>query len=55
LTRKGEPFAGHDVSLNSISDLIVKLAITPGFHLRESLGIARASSKGRKERANAAE
>ena len=26
VTQKGEPFRGHDVSLNSLSDLIVKLA-----------------------------
>jgi len=40
LTHKGEPFVGHDVSLNSISDLIVKVATTPGLHVRQSLGIA---------------
>jgi len=42
LTRKGEPFRGHDVSLNSVSDLIVKLATTPGLHVRESLGVSNA-------------
>lgn len=52
LTQKGEPFQGHDVSLNSISDLIVKLATTPGLHARESLGIARANTKAH---SNAAE
>jgi uncharacterized protein YbjT (DUF2867 family) len=31
LTRKGEPFIGHDVSLNSLSDLIVKLTMTPAW------------------------
>jgi uncharacterized protein YbjT (DUF2867 family) len=41
LTRKGEPFIGHDVSLNSLSDLIVKLATTPGLHVGHSLGVAR--------------
>jgi uncharacterized protein YbjT (DUF2867 family) len=41
LTQKGEPFEGHDVSLNSLSDLIVKLATTPGLHLRRSLGVSR--------------
>lgn len=41
LMRKGEPFRGHDVSLNSLSDLIVKLATTPGLHVRESLGVSR--------------
>jgi uncharacterized protein YbjT (DUF2867 family) len=42
LTLKGEPFKGHDVSLNSLSDLIVKLATTPGLHVRRSLGVAKA-------------
>jgi uncharacterized protein YbjT (DUF2867 family) len=42
LTQKGEPFRGHDVSLNSLSDLIVKLATTPGLHVRESLGVSKA-------------
>ena len=42
LTRKGEPFGGHDVSLNSLSDLILKLITTPGLHVRESLGVSRA-------------
>ncbi len=41
LTHKGEPFRGHDVSLNSLSDLIVKLATTPGLHVRQSLGVSR--------------
>lgn len=27
ITQKGEPFKGHDVSLDSLSDLIVKLAL----------------------------
>jgi uncharacterized protein YbjT (DUF2867 family) len=30
ITQKGEPFKGHDVSLNSLSDLIVKLALSRG-------------------------
>ena len=42
LTRKGEPFRGHDVSLNSLSDLIVKLALTPGLEVRQSLGVSKA-------------
>lgn len=42
LTQKGEPFKGHDISLNSLSDLIVKLALTPGLHSRRSLGVSRA-------------
>ncbi|QKK32278.1 NAD(P)H-binding protein [Rhizobium indicum] len=40
LTRKGEPFKGHDVSLNSLSDLIVKLASDPALHVRQSLGVS---------------
>jgi uncharacterized protein YbjT (DUF2867 family) len=41
VTQKGEPFKGHDVSLNSVSDLIVKLALTPGMEIRRSLGVSR--------------
>jgi len=41
ITHKGEPFRGHDVSLNSLSDLILKLVTTPGLHVRESLGVSR--------------
>ncbi len=40
VTQKGEPFKGHDVSLNSLSDLIAKIATNPGFHVRESLGVS---------------
>ncbi len=40
ITQKGEPFEGHDVSLNSLSDLIVKLALTPGMQIRRSLGVS---------------
>jgi uncharacterized protein YbjT (DUF2867 family) len=40
VTQKGEPFRGHDVSLNSVSDLIVKLATSPGLHVRRSLGVS---------------
>jgi hypothetical protein len=42
VTQKGEPFKGHEVSLSSLSELIVKLATTPGFHVRQSLGVAKA-------------
>ena len=42
ITQKGEPFKGHDVSLNSLSDLIVKLALTPGMEIRRSLGVSLA-------------
>ena len=40
VTQKGEPFRGHDVSLDSVSDLIVKLAGTLGKEVRRSLGVA---------------
>jgi len=40
ITQKGEPFQGHDVSLNSLSDLIVKLALSPTLHARSSLGVS---------------
>lgn len=43
LTQKGEPFLGQDVSLDSLSDLITTLALTPGLHVRGSLGISRAN------------
>lgn len=42
LTQKGEPFIGHDVSLNSLSDLIVKLSLSPALEVRRSLGVSRA-------------
>jgi len=41
LTQKGEPFKGHDISLNSLSDLIVRLALTPDMEVRHSLGVSR--------------
>lgn len=40
LTQKGEAFRGRDVSMNSLSDLIVKLALDPGLHVRMSLGVS---------------
>ena len=40
VTRKGQPFRGHDVSLNSVSDLIVKLALSPTMEVRQSLGVS---------------
>jgi uncharacterized protein YbjT (DUF2867 family) len=40
ITQKGEPFQGHDVSLNSLSDLIVKLACNPAMAVRRSLGVS---------------
>lgn len=42
LTQKGELFQGHDVSLNSLSDFITQLAVTPGLHVRSSVGVSRA-------------
>lgn len=41
LTRKGEPFRGHDVSLASLSDLITTLALTPGLEVGQSLGVSK--------------
>jgi len=41
LSQKDEQFKGHDISLNSLSDLIVKLALTPGMESRHSLGVSR--------------
>lgn len=40
-TPKGAPFANPDgvVSRKSVADLVVRLATTPGLHLRESLGV----------------
>lgn len=38
-TQKGEPLKGHDISRKSLADLIVKLAITPGLEIRQSLGV----------------
>jgi uncharacterized protein YbjT (DUF2867 family) len=40
ITQKGEPFQGHDVSLNSVSDLIVKLAMNPTLEICRSLGVS---------------
>ena len=42
LTQKGELFRGHHVSLNSLSDLIVKLALSPSLEARHSIGVSRA-------------
>jgi uncharacterized protein YbjT (DUF2867 family) len=41
ITQKGQPFVGHDVSLNVLSGLIVKLALTPGMESRHSIGVSR--------------
>jgi uncharacterized protein YbjT (DUF2867 family) len=42
ITQKGELFKGHDVSLNSLSDLVVELALSPTMEVRRSLGVSRA-------------
>ena len=41
LTHRDEAFRGHDVSLNSLSDLIVKLALTPNMEIRQSIGVSK--------------
>jgi uncharacterized protein YbjT (DUF2867 family) len=41
ITQKGEAFKGHDVSLNSLSDLIVKLVTSPRLYIRCSLGVSQ--------------
>lgn len=40
VTQKGQPFMGHEVSLDSLSDLIVKLATLDDLYLRCSLGVS---------------
>ncbi|OIR00506.1 NAD dependent epimerase/dehydratase family protein [mine drainage metagenome] len=40
ITRKGEPFKGHDVPLNGLSSLIVKLTLDPTLYVRESIGVS---------------
>ncbi|WP_417067829.1 NAD(P)H-binding protein [Niveibacterium terrae] len=42
LSHRDEAFRGHDVSLNSLSDLIVKLALIPNMEIRQSLGVSKA-------------
>lgn len=41
ITQQNEPFGGHDVSRQSIADLVVHLAHDPAFGTRTSLGINR--------------
>lgn len=41
LTKKGEPFGGHDVSRKSVADLVVRLAHDDQLGSRDSLGINR--------------
>jgi uncharacterized protein YbjT (DUF2867 family) len=40
ITQKGEPFKGHDISLDSLSALIARIATTPGFYVRCSIGVS---------------
>jgi uncharacterized protein YbjT (DUF2867 family) len=42
LTQKGEPFIGHDISLDGLSNLIIKLATSPGLHIRCCIGVSDA-------------
>ncbi|WP_251197286.1 NAD(P)H-binding protein [Anaerotardibacter muris] len=39
VTRKGEPFGGHDVSRKSIADLVMKLIADPALYAHDSVGI----------------
>ncbi|MBC3860708.1 NAD(P)H-binding protein [Undibacterium jejuense] len=41
ITQKGEPFLGHDISLNSLSDLIVKLSLDPKLYVGCSIGVSQ--------------
>jgi uncharacterized protein YbjT (DUF2867 family) len=41
VTRKGQPFKGHDVSRQAIANLVLKLIQQDGLGVRESLGINR--------------
>ncbi|MCI1606255.1 MAG: NAD(P)H-binding protein [Levilactobacillus sp.] len=41
VTKKGEPFGGHDVSRQSIADLVMRLAHDETLGSRDSLGINR--------------
>ena len=38
-TQKGEPFKVQDISRRSVADLVVKLAVTSGLEIRQSLGV----------------
>jgi hypothetical protein len=42
ISQKGGPFEGHEVSLDSLSDLIVRLAATPSLYARCSIGVSTA-------------
>jgi uncharacterized protein YbjT (DUF2867 family) len=40
ITQKGEPSQGHDIALDSLSALIVRIVTTPGLYLRCSVGVS---------------
>lgn len=39
VTRKGEPFGGHDVSVSSIADMVMKLVDDDTLYSRDSIGV----------------
>jgi uncharacterized protein YbjT (DUF2867 family) len=40
ITQKGDPFQGHDISLDSLSALIARIATTPGLYVHSSIGVS---------------
>jgi uncharacterized protein YbjT (DUF2867 family) len=40
ITQKGEPFRGHDISLDSLSAVIARIVTTPGLYVRCSIGVS---------------
>jgi uncharacterized protein YbjT (DUF2867 family) len=40
ITQKGEPFQGHEISLDSLSTLIARIVKTPGLYVRSSIGVS---------------
>jgi nucleoside-diphosphate-sugar epimerase len=40
ITKKGEPFQGHDIALDSLSALIARIVTTPGVYVRCSTGVS---------------
>jgi uncharacterized protein YbjT (DUF2867 family) len=40
ITQKGEPFQGHDISLDSLSTLIASIAKTPSLYVRSRIGVS---------------
>jgi uncharacterized protein YbjT (DUF2867 family) len=40
VTQKGEPFQGHDIALDSLSELIVTIATSPALYVRRSIGVS---------------